>query len=81
MCIFGSQTFVPISWRCLNGQTFYIFEDNKVVIRMIRKKSRSPNLRYVSRTQCSSGLVVWRIDLDSSFSMRHARTTEQLADF
>ena len=56
------------------------FEDREAVIRLI-STGRSPGLRHVSRTHLvGSGLLLERIILDSSVSIRYVRTAEQLAD-
>ena len=71
LCIFGSYTFVPMSWihhipsnttNLGSSAMLYVVEDNKdneAVIQMIIK-GRSPTMRHVARTHrvARSGLVV-----------------------
>jgi len=42
---------IPSVALALGRAMLYIFEDNEAVIKMLQK-GRSPNLRYMSRTQC-----------------------------
>ena len=57
-----------------------IFEDSDAVIRKIIK-GRSRNLRHESRThRVDLDWLCERTNLDSAISIRHVRTTEQVAD-
>ena len=62
------------------GEMFYIFEDNKAVIKMIIK-GRRPTMRHVSRTH---GFALdWlfdRINLDPKIQIKYVDTKHQLAD-
>ena len=60
---------------------FYIFKDNKAVIKMIIKGSRSPNPRHLSRTH--KVVLDWlfdRINLDPKILISYFDSKNQLAD-
>ena len=58
----------------------YVFEDNKVVIKMIMK-GRSPTMRHVSRThRVALDWLFDRINLDPKIQIKYIDTKNQLAD-
>ena len=63
------------------GEAFlYNFEDNKAVIKMI-KKGRSPTMRHVSRThRVALDWLFDRINLDPKIHIKNIDTKNQLAD-
>ena len=87
LCIFGSHTFVPISWMCKkqtavshSSTESEIISDNEAVIKMIIQ-GRSPTMRHVSRThRVALDWLFDRINLDPKIQIKYIDTQNQLAD-
>ena len=63
-----------------SSATFYVFEENEAVIKMIIK-DRNPTMRHVSRTQrVSLDSLFDRINLDPKIQISHIDNKHQLAD-
>ena len=68
---------VPLSF---GRAKLYIFEDDEAVIKMILK-GRSPNLRYMSRTQRIDSDWLWeRLRDEPGVCLRYVNTKRQIAD-
>ena len=75
-----SIIFHQTHWISSNRAHFFIFEDNKAVIKIIIK-GRSSHLRHVSRVhRVDLDWFFGRTNLTSNVSVRYVHTNQQVAD-